>query len=61
VPIFFSGSELINIAISIERTGIAFYDIMAKSTENAAARDTFRHLADMERDHIQILKSSGNL
>ena len=56
MSISFSGSELINIAIGIERTGIAFYDIMAKSTENAAARDTFRHLADMEREHFQIFQ-----
>ena len=53
----FSGSELINIAIGIERRGIAFYDTMAKSTENAEARDVFRYLADMERMHIRIFQS----
>ena len=53
---FFSGSELVNIAIGIERRGIAFYDIMTRSTKNAEARDAFQHLADMERDHIQIFQ-----
>jgi len=56
VSISFSGNELINIAIAIERKGIAFYSIMAKSTENAIARDVFQHLADMERQHIQIFQ-----
>jgi len=57
MSITFSGSELINIAIGIERRGIAFYDIMTRSTENAATRDVFRYLADMEREHIQIFQS----
>ncbi len=52
----FSGSELINIAIGIERRGIVFYDIMARSTENAVARDTFESLTDMERAHVQIFQ-----
>ena len=57
MAITFSGNELINIAIGIEKRGVAFYDIMAKSTENAEARDVFRYLADMERMHIHIFQS----
>ena len=56
MSISFSESELINIAIGIERRGIAFYDIMTRSTNNAEARDAFQQLADMERDHIQIFQ-----
>jgi len=56
VTITFSGSELINIAIGIEQRGIAFYDIMAKSTENAGVRDIFQYLTDMERTHIDIFE-----
>ena len=56
MSISFSGSELIGIAIGIERRGIAFYDIMARSTKNAIARDVFQHLIDMERQHIQIFQ-----
>ena len=56
MSIAFSGSELINIAIGIERRGITFYDIMAKSTDEAIARDVFQYLADMEREHIQIFQ-----
>jgi len=39
MSISFYGNELINIAIGIERRGLAFYDVMAKSTGNAAARE----------------------
>ncbi len=56
MSISFSGSELINIAVGIERRGIAFYDTMAKSTGNTVARDAFQYLADMERQHIQIFQ-----
>jgi len=56
VSISLSGSELINIAIGIERRGVAFYDVMAKSTQNAIARDVFQYLADMERQHMQIFE-----
>ncbi len=56
MSISFSGSELINIAIGIERRGITFYDIMTKSTENAIARDTFQYLVDVEREHIRIFQ-----
>ena len=57
MSISFSSSELIDIAIGIERRGIAFYDIMSKSTDNAAARDVFLHLANMEREHIEIFQN----
>jgi rubrerythrin len=56
MSISFSGIELINIAIGIEGRGIVFYDIMAKSTKNDAAREVFNYLADMEREHIEIFK-----
>ena len=56
MSISFSGNELINIAIGIERRGIAFYDIMTRSTKNTTARDVFQYLADMERQHIQIFQ-----
>lgn len=56
MSISFSGSELINIAIGIEGRGIVFYDVMAKSTQNDAAREVFNYLSDMEREHIEIFK-----
>ena len=57
MSIAFSGSELVNIAIGIERRGVIFYDTLVKSTKNAATRDVFQNLADVERDHIQIFQN----
>ncbi|MFC1899716.1 ferritin family protein [Chloroflexota bacterium] len=52
----YHGNELINIAIGIERRGIIFYDIMTRSTENAAAREIFQYLLDMEQEHVKIFQ-----
>ncbi len=49
----FSGNELIKIAIGIERRGISFYDVMAKSMDSEIARAAFEGLADMEREHLK--------
>ena len=51
-----SGDELINIAIDIERRGITFYDVMAKSTDNEMARMTFEELVAMEREHLKLFQ-----
>lgn len=56
MPVSFSSNELINLAIDIERRGIVFYDIMARSTENAAAREVFHGLVEMEREHIHVFE-----
>ena len=57
MSIAFSGSELVNIAIGIERRGVIFYDIRSKSTKNVTARDVFQYLANVEREHIQIFQN----
>ncbi len=56
MSVVFSGGDLINIAIDIERRGIMFYDIMAKSTDNEDARAVFEGLAEMEREHIKVFE-----
>lgn len=48
----FSGYELIHIAMDIERRGISFYDVMAKSSDAESARAAFYSLAGMEREHL---------
>jgi rubrerythrin len=52
----FSGNEFVDIAIGIERDGIAFYELMAESTKNAVPREFFKNLADSEREHIKIFQ-----
>ena len=57
MSISFYGNELINIAIGIERRGIAFYDVMAKSAKSKEARDIFHYLVGMEQEHIQTFQN----
>jgi rubrerythrin len=57
MSVIFYGDELINIAIDIERRGISFYDVMAKSTDNEMARAAFDGLAAMEREHLVIFQN----
>ena len=54
--IFFSGRELLEIAIGIERNGAIFYDSLAGFTKNPGARDTYKNLADKEREHSAIFQ-----
>ncbi len=60
----FSGSEIVQIAVQMEKSGAAFYDSLTKSVENAQARDIFAHMANEERHHIadfqQLLDSVGD-
>lgn len=42
--------------MGVERRGIAFYDVMARSSDNPAAGRVFEHLAEMERQHLQLFQ-----
>jgi rubrerythrin len=56
LSIVFSSGELINIAIGIEKRGITFYDIMARSTDDVQAREVFEGLVRMEREHLKTFQ-----
>ena len=55
--IFFSGSELVQIAIGIERNGAAFYDSLVDSTKDVMAQGAYKYLADEEREHIETFQN----
>ena len=55
--IFFSGSELVQIAIGIERNGAAFYDSLVNSTKDLRARGAYKSLADKEREHMETFQN----
>ncbi len=63
MSIVFSAGEVINVAIGIEKRGITFYDIMARSTDDAQAREVFEGLLEMEREHLktfqEMLREAG--
>jgi rubrerythrin len=55
--VFFSGRELIDIAIGIERNGASFYHSLAKSAGSQIAKGVYQYLADEERKHIEVFQS----
>jgi rubrerythrin len=54
--IFFSGRELIEIAIGVEKNGAIFYDSLAGSSKSSGARNTYKYLAGQEREHAAIFQ-----
>ncbi|MFC2047208.1 ferritin family protein [Chloroflexota bacterium] len=57
MSILFLGSELVQIAIGIERNGVVFYDSLVNLTENVMAQRAYKYLADKEREHIEIFQN----
>ena len=55
--LFFSGSEIIEVAIQIERNGYSFYKTLADSLNDKDIKNLFTHLADEEEKHIKSFES----
>jgi rubrerythrin len=56
MSIVFTPAGLINIAIGIERSGITFYDIMARTIDSEMARGIFEEFVEMERCHLNLFQ-----
>ena len=56
MSIAFSPAELYNIAVAVERRGAAFYDTLARSSQNDLVKQSFLALAAMEHQHIQTFQ-----
>ena len=54
--LFFSANELLDIAIGLERQGLAFYQARAEREGKPQTREVFRQLAEMERKHWQTFE-----
>ncbi len=55
--ILFSGRELINIGIGIEKNGAAYYGTLADCAQDDSAKTTYGQLADKEREHIRTFEN----
>jgi len=53
----FTSSELIEVALGIERNGVAYYSSLGESATDTSLKDSYNHLADMEREHIKIFQN----
>jgi rubrerythrin len=60
MALFFSGSELLEIAIGIERNGMAFYQALAGKTGNRDVKDIYNHLAGEEKKHLDIFQGMSD-
>lgn len=48
----FSGSEIVEIGIQIEKNGRDFYSVMAEQSKNQKSKDIFKYLEGEEEKHI---------
>jgi len=60
MAIFFSGSELLEIAMGIERNGMAFYQALADKTGNRDVKYTYNYLAGEEKKHLDTFKGMSD-
>lgn len=52
----FAASEVVEIAIQIERNGLDFYNILGTKTKNNEAKDIFKFLSGEEEKHLLTFK-----
>ena len=55
--VMFSGSELVQTAINVERNGIAFYSALAERAQDTQTKETFQGLAQMEKEHEKTFQA----
>ena len=52
----FSGSEIVELGIQIEKNGRDFYDTLVRQSKNKKAKEIFKYLAGEEEKHIAIFR-----
>lgn len=60
MAVFFSGSELLEIAMGIERNGMAFYQALADKTGKRDIRDIYTYLAGEEKKHLDTFQGMSD-
>ena len=60
MAVFFSGSELLEIAVGIERNGMAFYQALAGKTGNRDVKDIYTYLAGEEKKHLDTFQGMSD-
>jgi rubrerythrin len=59
MAVFFSGRELIEMAMGVESNGLAFYETLVQRTENPDARVIYDYLGGEEKKHLIIFEELG--
>jgi len=60
MAIFFSGSELLEVAMGIERNGMAFYQALADKTGSKDVKDIYNYLAGEEKKHLDTFQGMSD-
>jgi rubrerythrin len=60
MTIFFSGGELLEMAMGIERNGMAFYQALAKKTRNRDVKGIYNYLAEEEKKHLNTFQGMAD-
>ncbi len=53
----FSGAEIVEIGVQIEKNGRDFYRDVAACSQNDNSKEVFRHLMDAEEQHIKTFQA----
>ena len=60
MSVIFSGNELLEIALGIERNGAAFYKALADKAQNKDAKAIYDYLANEEKKHLNTFQGMLN-
>jgi len=60
MAVFFSGSELLEIAMGIESNGMAFYQALADKTGKRDVKDIYTYLAGEEKKHLDTFQGMSD-
>ncbi|MBE9506050.1 MAG: hypothetical protein IMY84_04470, partial [Chloroflexi bacterium] len=52
----FTAAELLDIAVGIERNGVAYYESLSQAAGDPVLKKTYEQLADMERHHVDVFQ-----
>lgn len=56
MAIFWSGEEIVEMAVQIEKNGIAFYQALAEASKEGKMRELMAYLAGEENKHAAVFK-----
>jgi len=57
----FSADEVLEMAVELERRGIAFYENLSKKTSDQKSREIFIFLGEEEKKHLEYFQMTKNL
>jgi len=60
MAVLFSGSELLEIAMGIERNGMAYYQALADKAKNRDVKGIYDHLAGEEKKHLDTFRGMSD-